>query len=101
MSFLPHVYTIKSNTLDHRVKYHALTGNCLLDFVFFQSRGNSSSSANGHDMQSIRSMEGNEVCVDCGAPSKLGLLLLFHLRNALYVENHVYTVTPILSKTEN
>lgn len=34
-----------------------------------KSRGNSSSSANGHDMQSIRNMEGNEVCVDCGAPS--------------------------------
>ncbi|XP_078377192.1 arf-GAP with GTPase, ANK repeat and PH domain-containing protein 1-like isoform X2 [Oculina patagonica] len=34
-----------------------------------KSRGNSSSSTNGHDMQSIRNMEGNEVCVDCGAPN--------------------------------
>lgn len=25
-------------------------------------------------MQSIRNMEGNEVCVDCGAPSKLVFL---------------------------
>lgn len=34
-----------------------------------KSRGNSSSSTNGQNMQSIRNMEGNEVCVDCGAPS--------------------------------
>ena len=74
ISFLSLVYTIKSSTLDRSVNYHAST-----ETVFFQSRGNSSSSANGHDMQSIRNMEGNEVCVDCGAPSKLGLLLLFFI----------------------
>ncbi|KAJ7375302.1 Arf-GAP with GTPase, ANK repeat and PH domain-containing protein 3 [Desmophyllum pertusum] len=34
-----------------------------------KSRGNSNSSANGHDMQSIRNMDGNDVCVDCGAPN--------------------------------
>ena len=54
----------------------------LFSWFCFQSRGNSSSSANGHDMQSIRNMEGNEVCVDCGAPSKLGVLLL--VRISLY-----------------
>ena len=49
----------------------------LFSWFCFQSRGNTSSSANSHDMQSIRNMEGNEVCVDCGAASKLGVLLLF------------------------
>ena len=34
-------------------------------------------------MQSIRNMEGNEVCVDCGAPSKLGFLLLFSLHKSI------------------
>ncbi|XP_068716325.1 arf-GAP with GTPase, ANK repeat and PH domain-containing protein 1-like isoform X2 [Montipora foliosa] len=32
-------------------------------------RGNSSSSSNGVDIQSIRNTDGNNVCVDCGAPS--------------------------------
>ncbi|XP_029192414.2 arf-GAP with GTPase, ANK repeat and PH domain-containing protein 1-like isoform X2 [Acropora millepora] len=32
-------------------------------------RGNSSSSSNGFDLQAIRSTDGNDVCVDCGAPN--------------------------------
>lgn len=44
-------------------------------FVLFQTRGNSSSSSNGFDMQSIRNTDGNDVCVDCGVPSKLVVLL--------------------------
>lgn len=34
-----------------------------------KTRGSSSSSANGFDMLSIRNTDGNDVCVDCGAPN--------------------------------
>lgn len=59
-----------------------------LSLSFFKVRGNSSSSSNGFDLQAIRNTDGNDVCVDCGAPSKfVGSTLMAIPNNPLFLVN--------------